>query len=83
MIKPNLSNALQEAEMSDEKAIKRIALTPSVFDDTRDFCNGLTANYSEGLQFLLQQIALPGEDTLTAGRRLRDQFNQWKAAQKE
>lgn len=61
--------------MADETATKRIPVTPTAWDEVRDFCNGLGANYSEGLLYLLSKVKQPQEDTFNAGRRLRDEFN--------
>lgn len=71
--------------MADENATKRIPVTPTAWDEVRDFCSGLSANYSEGILFLLDKVKHPNEDSLTAGRRLRDEFaiawsNQQKSA---
>jgi hypothetical protein len=63
--------------MSDknEIATKRIALTPTHFDQIRDFSRGLGATYDEAIELLLSLAKQPGEDELIAGRRLRDKLN--------
>jgi hypothetical protein len=54
-----------------EIASKRIALTPTTFDQLRDFSRGLGMQYDDAIQVLLGMAAHPGEDMLIAGRRLR------------
>lgn len=55
-----------------ELATKRIPITPSAFEQIREFCRGLDVSYSDGLNFLLNSVMEKGEDAHGAGRRLRD-----------
>jgi hypothetical protein len=57
-----------------EHATSRIAVKPSVFNDLRDFSNGLRATYDDTLEFLLRSLQHPGETPFEAGQRLREQF---------
>lgn len=63
-----------------EAVTGRITVTPTMQGMIRDFCKGLDAEYSEGLGFLLSRVSRADEDPMIAGRRLRDDFNRWKAA---
>ncbi len=66
--------------MADSKnvASKRIPIKEDTLEHVRDFSNGLSATYDEALEFLLSRVMKPGEDALTAGRRLREEYNSSK-----
>jgi len=73
------SQSLQELKMTgNETATKRIAVTPTTFENVKDFTNGLSVTYDEALEFLLRSVMKPGEDAIMTGRRLRDTFNRGK-----
>lgn len=78
------SQTLQEMKMpTNETATKRIAVTPTTFENVKDFTNGLSVTYDEALDFLLRSVMQPDEDALMAGRRLRSEFNARKRDAKE
>lgn len=65
---------------NNETATKRIAVRPSIFQEVRDFSNGMEGNYSDVLEFVFRSLQHPGETPFEAGRRLSAEFKRTHSA---
>jgi hypothetical protein len=64
--------------MGDRRLNKRIPVYNDTQTRLRDFAYGGGATYDEVINFLLSAIQKPGEDDMSAGRRLRTAIDQHK-----
>lgn len=63
-----------------EQATSRVSVTPTAHEELKDFKNGLGADFSEAILFLLEQVKHPNESSISAGKRLRDNFKHQQSA---
>ena len=57
----------------NERATKRLSVTPAAFERFRSFCQGLDAEYSEAIDILVSSALKSETDPFLAGFRIRNE----------